>query len=76
VIHFLPLPPLAHGGTYQLTATASSGLPVTYTVSGPASVSGSTLNVTGTGPVTVTAAQAGNVSYAAAANVAQTFTAP
>jgi len=41
-----------------LTATASSGLPVSYAVSGPATVSGSTLAITGAGTVKVTASQA------------------
>jgi hypothetical protein len=58
-----------------LTATASSGLPVSYAVtSGPATVSGTTLKVTGAGTVTVTATQAGNGAYAAATSVSRTFT--
>src|SRR6202008_2040473 len=54
--------------------TASSGLAVSYTVSGPATVSGSTLTITGAGSVTGTASQAGNTDYAAATRVSQTFT--
>ncbi len=47
-----------------LQATASSGLAVTYSVvSGPATVSGSTLTLTGTGTVTIRATQAGNPNY-------------
>ena len=57
-----------------LTATASSGLPVSYTVTGPATVSGSTLTITGAGSVTVTASQAGNTNYAAATPVQRTLT--
>ena len=58
-----------------LNATASSGLPVSYAIlSGPASVNGNILTITGTGSVTVQASQAGNGLYAAAAPVAQTFT--
>ncbi len=58
-----------------LGATASSGLPVSYTVlSGPASVSGKVLTVTGAGTVTVQANQAGNTNYAPAPPVQQTFT--
>jgi hypothetical protein len=75
IISFSPLPAFAPG-SYALTATASSGLPVTYAVSGPASVNGSTLTVTGAGLVTVTASSVGNGDYAAAANVQQSFTAP
>ena len=49
---------------------------MTFTVSGPANISnGNTLNITGTGPVTVTATQAGNGNFNAAASVARTFTA-
>jgi len=44
-----------------LSATASSGLPVIFSVlSGPATVSGSTLTITGVGTVVVAANQAGN----------------
>jgi len=58
-----------------LTATATSGLPVSYTViSGPATVSGSVLTITGVGSVTVQASQAGNANYSAAAPVSVTFT--
>jgi hypothetical protein len=56
------------GLTAALAATASSGLPVTYTVTGPATVSGSTLTYTGAGSVTVTATQAGNANYNAASS--------
>ena len=49
---------------FSLSATASSGLSVTYAViSGPASISGSSLNITGIGTVTVEATQAGNNDY-------------
>ena len=57
-----------------LTATASSGLPVSYAViSGPATVSGSTLTITAVGTVTVQATQAGNGDYAAAVPVSVSF---
>ena len=53
-----------------LTATASSGLPVTYTlISGPGSLSGSTLTITGVGDIVVEADQAGNAYYLAAPSV-------
>jgi RHS repeat-associated protein len=55
-----------------LSATASSGLPVTFSiVSGPGTVSGSTLTITGVGTVVVAANQAGNTQYAAALQVTQ-----
>jgi hypothetical protein len=57
-----------------LSATASSGLAVTYSVSGPATLTGSTLTITGAGTVVVTAAQAGNIDYSAATSVSQTVT--
>lgn len=53
---------------------ASSGLPVTLTVSGPATIAGNTLTLTGAvGTVVLTASQAGNATFAAASNVAQSF---
>lgn len=57
-----------------LTAVASSGLGVGYTiVSGNATISGSNLIMTGAGNVTVQANQAGNANYSAAPPVQQTF---
>jgi len=50
-----------------VSATASSGLPVTFSVlSGPATLSGNTLTFTGTGTVVIAADQAGNANYSAA----------
>lgn len=62
-----------YGTPVVLTASASSGLPVSYSVSGPAYLSGNTLYFTAPGTVTVTASQSGNGDYSAAANVTQTF---
>jgi alpha-tubulin suppressor-like RCC1 family protein len=57
-----------------LTASASSGLPVSFSiVSGPATVSGSVLTITGGGSITVRASQAGDAQYAAAPDVDRTF---
>ena len=57
-----------------LTAMASSGLAVSYSVtSGPATVNGSTLSITGAGSVTVQANQSGNANYAATTPVSVTF---
>ena len=75
VIQFLPLPNFVSGRSYQLSATSSSGLPVSYTVQGPATLAGATLTVGGPGSVTVTAVQGGNANYAAAGSVPETFTA-
>jgi hypothetical protein len=52
---------------FELTATASSGLPVSYTASGPCTVSGATVHVTGIGSCTITAKQAGLDEYDIAA---------
>jgi hypothetical protein len=50
--------------TVQLDATASSGLPVSYSiVSGPGTINGNTLAFTGEGNVVVRANQAGNENY-------------
>jgi uncharacterized repeat protein (TIGR03803 family) len=55
--------------------TASSGLPVTMTIkSGPATIAGNTITVTGAGSVTVAADQAGNTNYDTAPEVTTVFT--
>ncbi len=56
-----------YGTSTTLSATASSGLtPALSVVSGPATLTGSTLKFTGAGNVIVQAIQAGNGTYAAA----------
>ncbi|MDB6017566.1 MAG: hypothetical protein JWR19_2055 [Pedosphaera sp.] len=60
---------------FDVSATASSGLPVTFSiVSGPATVASNTVTITGAGLVTVRASQASNPSFTAATNVDQSFT--
>jgi sugar lactone lactonase YvrE len=61
--------------TYQISATGgASGNPVTFSVSGPATLSISNLlTITGAGTVTVTANQAGNGSYSAATAATQSI---
>lgn len=61
---------------FALTATASSGLPVSYTSSHPAvaTVSGSTVTILGAGTTTITANQLGNATYSAALPVSRTLT--
>jgi hypothetical protein len=63
-------------GAFTLSATASSGLAVSFQItSGPATLSGNTVTLTGdAGVVTITAAQAGNSTYAAAPSVTRSFT--
>ena len=59
---------------FTLAATASSGLPITYVISsGPATVSGTTLTITGVGTVVVEAQQAGDANRSAATPVLQSF---
>ena len=59
---------------FALAGTASSGLPVAYSlVSGPATLSGSIVTLTGWGTVTVRASQAGDAVYLSAADVVQSF---
>lgn len=61
---------------YALTATASSGLTVTYTSSNTdvATVTGSTVKIIGAGNATITAQQIGNANYNAAPDVTQALT--
>jgi hypothetical protein len=58
----------------ELTATTSSGLPVSYSASGTCSVSGSTLTAIAIGACTVTASQAGDESYYPAPSVTRGIT--
>jgi len=63
-------------GPFTISATASSGLPVTFTVTnGPATISGNTITLNGmAGAVTVRATQVGNGNWNAALPVFQSFT--
>jgi hypothetical protein len=60
-------------GPLALTATASSGLTVTFTASGPCSVSGATVTFTGAGSCSITAAQTGDAVYNSAPTRTQSF---
>jgi hypothetical protein len=55
------------------SATASSGLPVTFSVSGPATVNGNMLTINGAGSVVLTASQPGNGTYSPATSVSNTI---
>jgi hypothetical protein len=81
-IAFATIPNTVYGAApFTLTATASSGLPVTISVvqgnvalSGATSaLIGGTVTVLGAGPVTLQASQAGNATYPAATPVQQSF---
>ncbi len=76
LIGFGTLPDMQYGaGPIALSATSDSGLPVSYSViSGPATVSGTTLTITGVGTVVVRASQAGSSGYVAATPVDRAFT--
>jgi hypothetical protein len=78
-ITFAPIADKTEGDApFNLIATASSGLPVSFSLSsvpaGIAKLEGNTITLLGgTGTVTVTASQAGNATYNAAANVVRSF---
>ncbi|MDI1255396.1 MAG: YDG domain-containing protein, partial [Flavobacterium sp.] len=61
---------------FALTATASSGLSVSYISSNPAvaTIAGNIVTITGAGSTTITASQAGDATYGAASNVDRTLT--
>ena len=70
-----PAPTVNYGAPDFSPATASSGLPIAYTVlSGPCTVDAQgLLHATGAGTCTVKAAQAGNAGYSAASSVTVLF---
>src|SRR5206468_939679 len=59
---------------FTVTATASSNLAVSFAASGACTISSSTVHLTGAGSCAITASQAGDSQYAAAADVTQSFT--
>jgi sugar lactone lactonase YvrE len=76
-INFVNPGTLVAGNTFTLTATSTSGLPVSYTAapSSVCTVSGSVVSAVAAGTCTVTAFQPGdNTYFAMAAPVAQAFT--
>ena len=60
---------------FNLTATANSGLPVSFSssVTSVATVSGSTVTIIGVGSTTITASQGGDATYLPASSVPQTL---
>jgi gliding motility-associated-like protein len=76
-ITFPALPAKAYeDGDFNPGATASSGLPVSYSSNNPAvaTIVGGMIHVVGVGTAVITASQAGNAYYNAAADVPQTLT--
>jgi hypothetical protein len=73
-----PAQPVAGGAPYPVSATASSGLPASFSVApgsaGVCSISGSTVSLLAGGTCTIAADQAGNADYNAAPQVTQSFT--
>ena len=69
-----PQTPVSLGiGPILLSATATSGLPVSFSVlSGPGTINGNLLTLTGLGNVIVAADQAGNANYSSAPQVTRT----
>jgi len=77
VISFADLPnKTVVDAPFNLTATATSGLPVTYSSSNPAvaEVSGNLVSIKGIGSTIITAFQAGNGNIAAATPIARKLT--
>jgi hypothetical protein len=79
-ITFAPLPNVTRAqGSVTVSATASSGLPVTFTTPQSGGIcraggtNGATITLLGVGTCTVRALQAGNAQYNAAPNVNRTF---
>jgi sugar lactone lactonase YvrE len=73
-ITFATLANKTYGGPdFALSASASSGLAISFAASGNCTVSGSTVHITSPGSCTIIATQPGNASYNAAPAVSQTF---
>ena len=73
-ITFNPLPNRTVGDApFTVSASASSGLPVTFTASGKCSVNGTMVTLTGVESCTITAHQAGDAAFNPAQDVARTF---
>ena len=76
-ISVISIPTLIKGSTYDLSViTATSGLPLTFTISDPtiASVQGQTLNALHIGTTNLTVTQAGDNNYNAAPNAGALIT--
>ncbi len=74
-ITFDPLADMTYGDAdFTVSATADSGLDVTFSAAGDCTVTGTTVHITGAGSCTITASQEGNDDYNPASDVEQTFT--
>jgi len=74
-ITFNPLPNKTYGDPpFTVSASTSSALPVSFSiVSGPATISGNIVTITGVGTMTVRASQAGNSNYNPSPSVDRSF---
>jgi hypothetical protein len=73
-IAFAPLPNRTIGDpAFGVTATASSGLPVSFSAAGACSVANGVVSLNGVGSCTITASQGGDAHYNPAANVTRAF---
>ena len=75
-ISFAPSTLVVYGAQpIDLSATATSGLPVTFTVTGPGTlINGDEIEVNGAGVITVVASQAGDATFSAATDVSYDIT--
>jgi subtilisin family serine protease len=73
-ITFDPLPNKTFGDPeFEVGATASSRLPVSFLATGTCTIRGATVHLTGAGSCTITASQDGDANYNLAINVSQRF---
>ncbi|MBK9711261.1 MAG: Ig-like domain repeat protein [Kouleothrix sp.] len=73
-IDFPPIPGKTYGDAdFAPSATASSGLAVSYSAAGSCAIVGGMVHISGAGSCAVTASQPGNSNYSAAPDVAQSF---
>ncbi len=69
-----PGPKVYGDPAFSLSGVATSGLPVSYSVvSGPGTVNGNMVTITGQGAIVIQASQAGDANYTAAPNVELTI---
>jgi hypothetical protein len=59
---------------FSVSATASSGLAVSFAANGQCTIAGTTVHLTGAGSCTITASQAGDSNFNAAPDVPRSFT--
>lgn len=74
-INFPAIADIGYGSApFELTATATSGLPITYeALTSNISITGTTVTILNTGPATIRATQLGNADYNAATPVEVSF---